>query len=207
MIDKETTESSKVIDNQPEESELLDEQWLALTEDWQSQPYDKVDIKVLFNKTRRRILGAKCLLALDLVATLAMIVFMIIGFISDSFDMATLYFLVFGVVSSIVYIAYTIYIRSGTWALSEQSPTDVISTAIVGYKSSLKFIRLIKVSTIGMFFGTNIYLVVMNQVHEKPIIGALLLINILMAVMYTGAHYYQVKRQEELAHMQQFEIK
>ncbi|NQY64413.1 MAG: hypothetical protein HRT38_11890 [Alteromonadaceae bacterium] len=207
MIDKEIIESSKEMDVQSQEREFLDEQWLALAEDWQSQPYEKVDIQALFNKTRRRILGAKCLLAFDIVVTLAMLVFVVIGFISDSFDLPTLVFLVFGVASSIIYIAYTIKIRLGTWALSEQSPTSVINTAIVGYKSSIKFLKLIKFSTIGMFFGVNIYLVVMNQIYDKPLVGALIFINLTIVVMYASAHYYHVSRQKELEHMKQFETK
>ena len=45
MKDKLTNEQST------EEKSPLDDQWLAMSEDWQAQPYEKVDMDALVKQT------------------------------------------------------------------------------------------------------------------------------------------------------------
>jgi hypothetical protein len=45
--------------DQPSESsqEALDNTWAELTQDWQSQPYEKVDVQALLSQTKAHFLG------------------------------------------------------------------------------------------------------------------------------------------------------
>ena len=47
---------------QTEVANILDEQWLSLSQDWQSQPYEKTDIQALLKQTKKRTLLALSLI-------------------------------------------------------------------------------------------------------------------------------------------------
>ena len=69
----------------------LDDQWQSLVDDWQSQPYQKVDIQALLKQSQKRTLGAKLLLLFDIVATLAIIIAFIVGYVGNTMSTPPLF--------------------------------------------------------------------------------------------------------------------
>ena len=179
----------------------LDEQWLSMSQDWQSQPYDKMDITALIKQTQRRLLQAKALLAFDVIGTIVLSLEVLYGFYYDDWDKPTLMYTGTASILSIAFVFYAVKIRLASWRLFAVEPENIISTAIVGCKASLQYIKLLKLSCYAIFPMVNWYLYEIVTMKEKSLLIPLIFANSTILVMYFVSHYYQVKREKELVQL------
>jgi len=108
-------EADSASSSQSELTTVLDEQWLSLSQDWQSQPYEKTDIQTLLKQTKKRTLLAKSLLLIDAIATLGLIIALLVGLYQGDWGTATIAYLAFGAITSVVFVYYEIKIRLRIW--------------------------------------------------------------------------------------------
>ncbi len=207
ILDK--TKSSKVkpkqaISDQQEidpSANPLGEEWLTISQDWQSQPFDKADIAALIKQTKRRMLQAKALLAFDVIGTFVLSVAVLYGFFYANWEVATLIYAGTASILSIIFVVYAVQIRLASWRLFAVEPENIINTAIVGCKASLQYIRLLKLSCYALFPLMNWYLYEVVTSKGKSLLIPLLIANGSILLMYIITHYYQVKREKELAQL------
>lgn len=179
-----------------------DRAWSTMLDDWQSQPYEKVDIAALVRQTRRRTWWAKTVLALDVMATIGLIVGFFIGWYQGNWHTATLAYVGFGAVTSPVYLYFEVKIRLNSWRLAEQNPGNIVQAVIEGYQAALQFGQLIKWTCYGLAVAVNAYVIALNQQNDQDLWPKLLLANALVVAMYAASHYYQHKRRQELTQLQ-----
>jgi hypothetical protein len=181
--------------------DLLDAQWLALSQDWQSQPYEKTDIQLLLRQTKKRTLQAKSLLAFDVIATIAVFIALLVGLYQGDWGTATITYLAFGGVTSIAFVCYEIKIRLRIWQDSCDSPDKAVANAIAGLESSIKYIKLIKLSCWLFLPAVNWYVYVMLEESDKSPWLTLFVINILTLSMWLITHWFHKKREDELSQL------
>lgn len=205
VIEKNTTKEKladiEQVKQTVQSSEVFDDTWAELSQDWQSQPYEKVDIKALLAQTRKRTFWAKFLLSLNILATISFIVVVIILWISDSQDTATMTYLIFGAVGSIIFVYYEINIRLNAWQQISVSPELAVKNAIKGVESSIQYIRLTKFSCWFLIPAGSWYVIEMAKQADKPIWLGLILMNGAVAVMWGITHCFHRKRNAELAQL------
>lgn len=177
---------------------LLDEQWLALSQDWQSQPYEKTDIQALLKQTKKRTLLAKSLLAIDVIATLGLVIALLVGLYQGGWGTATIAYLAFGCIMSIAFVYYEIKIRLRIWQQSCDSPDKAVANAIAGVESSLNYIKLIKLSCWFLLPAVNWYIYAMIELSEKSPWPPFLGVNIFIILMWLITHWFHKKRDREL---------
>lgn len=182
---------------------MLDEQWEALSQDWQAQPFEKVDAKALLKQTKKRTFWAKGLLILNIVATLAFIIAVCVMLYSGSEDKTTLAYLIFGAAGSIIFVYYEIKIRLAVWKQVAASPEKAIENAIKGIESSISYIRLTKFSSFILVPACNWYVYEMAIQHGKAVLGGIITVNVTMAIMLAITHWFHVKRLKELKQLKQ----
>ncbi|PKH86353.1 hypothetical protein [Colwellia sp. Bg11-28] len=184
-----------------ETSNLLDEQWLTLSQDWQSQPYEKTNIQALLKQTKKRTLLAKSLLAIDIIATVGLLIALLIGLYQGDWGTATIAYLAFGVITSVVFVYYEIKIRLRIWQHSCDSPDKAVANAIAGLESSIKYIKLIKLSCWLLLPTVNWYIYAMVEESEKSPWPPFLVINLVIAILWLVSHWFQKKRTKELSQL------
>jgi hypothetical protein len=180
---------------------MLDEQWLALTQDWQAQPFEKADIQALLKKTKRRTLWAKSLLVVNLIATIGLLSAFTLALYQGSWNKATLVYLGLSSVFSTVFVYYEIKIRRQTWQQYCDSPDKAISHAIAGCKSSIRYVQLLKYSTWLILPLVNVYLFFMIRELDKSPWPAFMTVNVFMMVTWGISHFVHLKRNKELAQL------
>ncbi|MEW6981554.1 hypothetical protein AAD001_02760 [Colwelliaceae bacterium 6471] len=190
----------KASDNQP----ALDNEWLTLAEDWQSQPYDKVDVNKLLKQTQRRTLWAKMLLFIDVLSTLFIIVFFIYGLYKGEWKTATLFYLGSASIAFVFYTAYAVKVRVKSWRLMAGDPNKIVESALIGCRSSLQYIKLIKWTSIPLFIWLNSYLYIIEPEVEKSVWPALIMSNGIIIVMTIVCHFMQRQRERELKQLESF---
>lgn len=181
------------------DTSALDDNWLALSRDWQSQPYEKTDIQALLKQTQKRTLLAKSLLAIDIIATVAIIIALLVGLYKGDWSTATIAYLTFGSLGSIVFVYYEIKIRLRIWQHSCDSPDNAVANAISGVESSIKYIKLIKLSCWFLLPAANWYIYVMIKESEKSPWPPFIVMNSFVIVMWLITHWFHKKRSGELA--------
>jgi len=201
IADSEADKESPAPGEQPVESNILDEQWLALSQDWQTQPYEKTDIQVLLKQTQKRTLLAKLLLALDIIATIGLIIALLVGLYQGDWGTATIAYLAFGSLGSLVFVYYEIKIRLRIWQHCCDSPDKAVENAISGIESSIKYIKLVKLSCWFLLPVVNWYIYAMLEESEKSPWPPFIFINIFVLVMWCITHWFQLKRKKELAQL------
>lgn len=184
--------------SQAELTNVLDEQWLSLSQDWQSQPYEKTDIQALLKQTKKRTLLAKSLLVVDVIATLGLIIALLVGLYQGDWGTATIIYLAFGAVTSVVFVYYEIKIRLRIWQHSCDSPDKAIVNAIAGVESSIKYIKLIKLSCWLLLPAVNWYIYVMIGETEKSTWLPFFVINMVIVSLWLISHWFHQKRTKEL---------
>ncbi|WDE12903.1 hypothetical protein [Thalassomonas haliotis] len=182
----------------------LDDNWLAISQDWQAQPYEKANLDALVKKTRRRTWWAKLVLAANVLATGGILLALIIGYYLGKWQTPTLAYLAFGFVFSVVFVYYEIKIRRSAWQLTNAGADEALKAAVLGCQSSLQYARLMKWSFYFLVIPVNWYVYAMMQIRETVGWDAFVFANTLLAVMYIGSHRYQKKRQRELNSLNQF---
>jgi hypothetical protein len=190
-------------DNQtpPLDEQPLDENWLILSRDWQAQPFEKTDINKLLKQTKRRTLWAKSLLAIDIIATLGLIIALMVGLYQGDWGTATIAYFTFGSLGSVVFVYYEIEIRLRIWQRSCDSPDKAVENAIAGVESSIKYIKLIKWSCWLLLPVVNWYIYAMIEASEKSPLPAFIFINVFVLSMWLVTHWFHKKRDEELAQL------
>ena len=184
--------------SQAELTNVLDEQWLSLSQDWQSQPYEKTDIQALLKQTKKRTLLAKSLLVVDVIATLGLIIALLVGLYQGDWGTATIIYLAFGAITSVVFVYYEIKIRLRIWQHSCDSPDKAIVNAIAGVESSIKYIKLIKLSCWLLLPAVNWYIYVMIGETEKSTWLPFFVINMVIVSLWLISHWFHQKRTKEL---------
>jgi len=193
VLDEETDKNSPVSDEQP-----LDEDWLLLSQDWQAQPFEKTDIKALLKQTKKRTLLAKSLLAIDVIATFGIFIALLVGLYQGDWGTATISYLLFGFITSVVFVYYEIKIRLRIWQHSCDSPDKAVANAIAGVESSIKYTKLIKLSCWVLLPVVNWYVYVMIQESEKSPWPPFFVMNSFILVMWFITHWFYLKREKEL---------
>lgn len=194
-------EGDAVSGTQTEVAKILDEQWLTLSQDWQSQPYEKTDIQALLKQTRKRTLLAKSLLAIDVIATVGLIIALLVGLYQGDWGTATIAYLAFGAITSVVFVYYEIKIRLRIWQHSCDSPDKAVLNAIEGAESSIKYIKLIKLSCWLILPAANWYIYAMISGSEKSPWPPFFVINIVIVSLWLVSHWFHKKRTKELSQL------
>lgn len=180
---------------------VLDEQWLSLSQDWQSQPYEKTDIQTLLKQTKKRTLLAKSLLLIDAIATLGLIIALLVGLYQGDWGTATIAYLAFGAITSVVFVYYEIKIRLRIWKHSCDSPDKAVANAIAGVESSIKYIKLIKLSCWLLLPAVNWYIYAMIGETEQSPWQPFFVINMVIVSLWLVSHWFHKKRTKELSQL------
>ena len=181
------------------DEQSLDDTWLILSRDWQSQPYEKTDIKALLKQTKKRTLLAKSLLAIDIIATVGLIIALLVGLYQGDWGTATIVYLTFGSIMSVVFVYYEIQIRLRMWQQCCDSPDKAVANAIAGVESSIKYIKLVKLSCWLLLPAVNWYIYAMIAESEKSPWPPFFVINIFVLTMWSITHWFHKKREKELS--------
>lgn len=198
---KYVSDSVKDEEHPPSDEQPLDENWLLLSQDWQTQPYEKTDIQALLKQTKNRTLLAKSLLAIDVIATVGLIITLLVGLYQGDWGTATITYFAFGSIGSLVFVYYEIKIRLRIWQHCCDSPDKAVENAISGIESSIRYIKLIKLSYCLLLPAVNWYLHVMYEESEKSVWPPLLFINSFLIISWAVTHWFHLKREKELAQL------
>jgi hypothetical protein len=187
----------------PPEPAMFDEQWAEMTQDWQSQPTAKTDIAKLLKQTKQRTVWAKCLLAMDIIATVGMVLAALYMWLTGAEDQATIIYFGIGGVFSVVFVYFAINIRLAAWKVNCGSPDKAIDHAISGCLSSINYIKLIKLSYFVLLPFVNWYIfTISEQESQSPVLG-LVLMNVFVLLIWAITHYFHIKRRNELKQLQE----
>jgi len=179
------------------EPSILDEQWAELSQDWQAQPYEKTDVKVLLSKTKRRTLWAKTCFALNVVATVGLLISFIYGVIEGEFGDPFNTYLGAGGLISLVFVYYEIKIRASTWSKISDSPDQALENALAGCESSMEYMILTKWSCLPFTILANWLAFTLAVDSEKSMVSAFILINALLLLIYAITEFIHRKRKNE----------
>jgi hypothetical protein len=185
----------------PPEKQPLDDDWLLLTQDWQNQPYEKTDIQALLKQTSKRTLLAKLLLLLDITATLGLFIALFVALYQGDWGTATVAYLAFGSIGSLVFVYYEIKIRLRSWQHCCDSPDKAVANAISGIESSIRYIQLTKLSCYCLLPAINWYLYAMIEKSEKSPWPAFIAANGIILVMWAITHWFYLQRNRELTQL------
>lgn len=183
---------------EPIDTSAIDEQWAEMTQDWQSQSYTKTDIDKLLKQTKQRTFWAKCLLAIDIIATVGIIFTALYMWLSGSKDRATTIYLGGAGVFSIVFVFYAIKVRLFAWRVNSGCPDKAIEHAINGCESSIHYIKLIKFSCYVIWPFAHWYLFAVAEQLDKSPLSSLVFINALTLIIWFVSDKYHQKRMAEL---------
>lgn len=176
---------------------MLDEQWASLSQDWQEQPYEKTDIKALAKRTSRRTFWAKTYFILNIITTVSFFAAFVYGIFMGEFGSAWNTYLGGGGLISLVFIYYEADIRMKTWRKMSDSPDQAIDNAIAEVQSSMKYMLLIKWSSIPFGVLVNWFVFSFKMEQEKSPIVGLAYANGIIIIMYIWAEIIQRKRKKE----------
>lgn len=180
------------------DTSVVDEQWAAMTQDWQTQPFVKTDMSALVKQTKRSMNRAKALLAFDVIGTVFLLLAVGYGYFIKQWQTPTLIYLGIAGFLSILFVCYEIKIRLASWRLFEINPENIIENAIANCQASIQYIKLIKLSCYALIPLMNWYIVEIVTLKEKPLLFPLLLSNSFILVMFLITHYFHVKKNKEL---------
>jgi hypothetical protein len=183
---------------EPRDTSVIDDQWAAMTEDWQSQPTTKTDIAKLLKQTKKRTFWAKLSLAVDIIATLAILGVAMFMWMSGSKDNLTIIYLGISGGLSVIFVFYVIKIRLSAWKVNCDSPDKAIKHAITAGESSLSYIKLLKLSCFIIWPFANWYVfAVAQQTDRSPVMG-LFITNVMVVTVWFITHKFYQKRVDEL---------
>jgi hypothetical protein len=200
-----STDEEKQHDNESfdtNDKPALDQEWLSMSEDWQTQPYEKVNVATLLAQTKRRTYWAKTLLAIDIIATLAVIMAFFIGLYKGDWGHALMLYLGIAVVISIFFVYIEIKIRLTTWKGDYKSPEQAIEVAISGCRSSIQYIKLIKLSLLPYIIIAPWFVIEMAEQTNKPVWKSIVLISVVFITTYVICNKFLRKRRQELKQLE-----
>jgi len=181
--------------------ETLDQDWLDLVEDWQQQPFTKVDINQLTQQTARRIFKTKLIFTTDLIATIVIIISFFHVWLFSSEDKSTVIYIGFAALTTPIYMYISYKMRIASWKIGVGTPTSAISAAIEACYSSIQFLQLLKYSVFALFIPINWYVYALKTAQNKPMLFGFILVNSILLLMYAISYRMQQKRKNELANL------
>lgn len=179
------------------DTDTIDQQWAALSQDWQAQPVAKTDIQALLKQTKRRTWWAKTCFSLNVLATIGLFVAFIVGVMNDEFGTHFNTYLGFGGLFSLIFVYYESKIRANAWRQISDSPDKAIENAITGCQSSMKYMSLTKWSCLPFGALANWLVYSVSQTENKSILGAFIFINAFITVMFLITEWLHRKRKKE----------
>jgi hypothetical protein len=129
---------------------------------------------------------------------MAFIVVVIVLWMNNSQDKATISYLTFATIGSVVFVYYEIKIRLKAWKQISASPDLAIKNAIKGIESSINYIRLTKFSCWFLIPAGSWYVIEMAKQNDKSIWFGLIIMNVSVGVMWGITHLFHRKRKMEL---------
>jgi hypothetical protein len=184
-------------------SDMLDDTWTELSQDWQAQPTAKTDINALVKRTRKRTRQAKFVFALDIILALAIILFFFYGVYDGQWGEPTNIYAGLGGLAAGVFVYLETKIRVATWSHLCDSPEKAIDNAIAGSESALKYLLFSKISLLPLLPLLNWYIYAMSQTSDKTVWFAYLMANSLMLVIYLVVEFLHRKRKKEYCQLLQ----
>jgi hypothetical protein len=179
------------------QAEMLDDAWAELSQDWQTQPTQKTDISALIKRTRRRTRGAKFCFALNILATLGLVLAFLYGIFDDQLGDPVNTYIGLGGLISLIFVYFETKLRLATWSQLCDSPEKAIANAIAGSESSMKYMWITKISFLPFLPLVNWFVYTVGQTSEKPLLLAFLMANGFMLGMYAVVEYLHRKRKKE----------
>lgn len=180
-----------------DELNILDEQWLAISQDWQAQPVKKTDVSALLKQTKRRTQGAKVCFALNIIATLGLIIAFLYGVYDNQLGDPFNTYLGGGALLSIIFLYFETKIRLNTWRQLCDSPEKAIDNAISACQSSVKYMAMTKISFLPFLPLINWFIYEVGQQKDKNVFDGYLMANGFMLAMYVVVEYFHRKRKKQ----------
>jgi hypothetical protein len=180
--------------------EVLDDTWAELAQDWQTQPTLKTDITALVKRTRKRTLGAKVCFALNIIATLALLLVFLSGVYDGQWGEPANVYIGLGSLLSTVFVYFETKIRLTTWSQLCDSPDKAIDNAISSSESAMKYMSMTKVSFLPFLPLINWYVYTVGKTSDKSLLLGFLMVNGFMLMMYFAVEYLYRKRKKEYHH-------
>lgn len=176
---------------------LLDDAWAEISQDWQSQPVKKTDVPALLKQTKRRTRGAKLCFALNIIATLGLIIAFLIGVYNNQLGAPLNTYLGGGAFLSIIFVYFETKIRVNTWRQLCDSPEKAVENAIVACQSSIRYMVMTKISFLPFLVLVNWFMYEVGQMKEKDVFDGYLMVNGFMLAMYLVVEYLHRKRKKQ----------
>lgn len=181
----------------PIDTSMIDEQWKSLTQDWQTQSFEKTDIQALLKQTKKRTLWAKSCFVLNIIATVGLLASFIYGVLEGEFGKPWNTYLGMGGLMSLIFVYYERKIRIKTWNQISDSPDKAIENALVGCESSIKYMVLTKWSCLPFGVLANWFVYSIGQEENKSVLLAFIFINVFIGIMYFITDVIHRKRKRE----------
>ena len=157
----------------------LDDDWEKLANDWQSQPYEHVDVAKLLKKVKRRVWLAKISIWSNVIMTLALIGSFVWGLLFSDWKNHTLIYLGLGSVYAIVFVFYETKIRA-SHPSAEAVPADkVIEHSMQSCVAAINYVKLNLYATFVLFPLVNWFVINVTEDRNKPMFTPLLVANLL----------------------------
>jgi len=190
------------INGKPDKTEQpLEQEWLTLAQDWQQQSFTKVDIDKLTKKTAKRLLKTKLIFAIDLMATIGIIIYFFYLWLFSTENTATVIYMAFAALTSPIYMYISYQMRIVSWRVGVGTPTSAISAAIEACNSSIQYLQLSKYCAFAFVIPLNWYIYTIKTAQNKPMLLGLILANSILLLMYGISDHMQKKRKNELAEL------
>ncbi|WP_286265752.1 hypothetical protein [Thalassotalea atypica] len=184
----------------------LDESWESIAQDWQSQPYEHIDVDLLIKQFKKRTMIAKGFIVLNLIATIGLYISFFFGLYDGQWPTPVMAYLGFGAILSTVYVYYEIKIRQQTWRMSDASPEQAIERYISGIEGAIKYCVLMKVSFWALLPAMNWFTYEMKKGTDKSVLPAFIIGNSILILSYAITHHYHKKRVLEKERLENNEI-
>tara|TARA_R110000787_G_scaffold251125_7_gene356626 strand:+ start:572 stop:1252 length:681 start_codon:yes stop_codon:yes gene_type:complete len=186
-------------------SEVFDDTWAELSQDWQAQPIPKTDITALVARTQRRTRNAKACFGLNILTTLALFIIFVYGIYNGEWGEAFNIYLGFGSLLSVIFVYFETKLRLATWSQLCDSPEKAIDNAIMSSESSMKYMWFTKISFLPFLPLVNWYVYTVGQTSDKAVLPAFFMANGVMIIAYILVDYLHRKRRKE--HQQLLQMK
>ncbi|MCO4797656.1 MAG: hypothetical protein KC484_00450 [Colwelliaceae bacterium] len=184
--------SDEIID-----TSIIDEEWDSLTQDWQTQSFEKTDIQALLKQTKKRTRWAKSCYVLNIIATLGLLASFIYGLLEGEFGKPWNTYLGMGGLMSLIFVYYERKIRIKTWSQVSDSPDKAIENALAGCESAIKYMALTKWSCLPFGVLANWFVYSIGQEENKSVLSAFIFINVFIGIMYFITDVIHRKRKRE----------
>lgn len=175
----------------------LDDNWLDIAKDWQTQIYQQADIEQLISSIKWRITKSKCLLGLNIIATFALLAAFVVG-VSLDWDTPLLAYLGFGVFGSGIFVAYEYKIRKVTWQYKDSTPEEVMRSVAANYRASIAYLNLNMIGFVASLPAANwfVYETIVSG-GDSPVKGMVIAnVAVLSACLYV--HVLKRRRKKSL---------